>query len=143
MLILLLLLQATQDVDVRPHALFADHLVLQSDVPAPVWGTAAPGRKIDVAIGGQRKSAVADKDGRWKVVLDPLKAGGPFELRVAGLTFRNVMAGEVWLCSGQSNMGWSVRLSANPAEEIAAAKHPKIRFFTVKRRMSETPRTDV
>lgn len=128
------------------HGLFGDNMVLQRDLPVPVWGTADAGQKVTVRIGGREKTATADADGRWKAVLDPLKAGGPFDLVVAAdrtITFRNVLVGEVWLCSGQSNMGWSVRLSANAEQENAAASHPRIRLFTVARRESESPQTDV
>jgi sialate O-acetylesterase len=128
------------------HGLFRDNMVLQCDAPVPVWGTAEPGQSVAVQLGSQKKSAVADAGGRWKVVLDPLKAGGPVEMSVSAkesVTIRNVLIGEVWLCSGQSNMGWSVRLSLNPDQEIAAANYPKIRLFSVPRREAETPQTDV
>jgi len=98
-----------------------------------------------VTVAGQKKVATADATGKWKVVLDPLKVG-PVDFAVAAdrtIALKNVLAGEVWLCSGQSNMGWSVRLSANGAEETAAARHPQIRLFTVPRRESESPETEV
>jgi len=128
------------------HGLFRDNMVLQCDAPSPIWGTTEPGQSVAVTLGSQKKSSVADGGGRWKVVLDPLKAGGPVELVVSAretITIRNVLIGEVWLCSGQSNMGWSVRLSLNPEQEIAAANYPKIRLFTVPRKESETPQSDV
>ncbi len=130
----------------KVHGLFRDNMVLQCDAPVPVWGTAEPGQSVSVTLGSQKKSGVADSGGRWKVVLDPLKAGGPVEILVSAkesVTIRNVLIGEVWLCSGQSNMGWSVRLSLNPDQEIAAANHPKIRLFTVPRKESETAQSDV
>ncbi|HYE99375.1 MAG TPA: sialate O-acetylesterase [Planctomycetota bacterium] len=140
---MMLLLLALLAGDVRPHGLFNDHMVLQRDRPVPVWGTADAGAKVEVVIAGKRASATAGKDGRWKLVLDPLPAGGPHELRIGERTLRNVMVGEVWLCSGQSNMGWSVRLSADPEKEIAAAKHPRLRLFTVPKTIADAPRTDV
>jgi sialate O-acetylesterase len=112
----------------------------------PVWGTAEPGGTVAVMVGTQKKTGVVDGGGRWKVVLDPLKPGGPVELSVSckeTVTLKNVLIGEVWLCSGQSNMGWTVRLSLNAAEETAAANHPKIRMFTVPRRESEAPQSEV
>src|ERR1043165_6322732 len=127
------------------HGLFRDNMVLQCDQPVPVWGTVEPGQRVTVSVGAQNKSG-GDGGGRWKVVLDPLKPGGPVEMTVSAketLTIRNVLIGEVWLCSGQSNMGWSVRLSLNPEQEIAAANYPKIRLFTVPRKESETPQGDV
>lgn len=148
-LLAILLMPAASDPPRAPfavHGLFGDNMVLQRDLPVPVWGTADAGQKVTVRVGGKEKTATADATGRWKAVLDPLKAGGPFELVVAAdrtVTFRNVLVGEVWLCSGQSNMGWSVRLSANAEQEIAAASHPRIRLFSVARRESTSPQTDV
>jgi len=145
-LLLLALLATPAQTELKLHGLFKDGMVLQREQPVPVWGTAEPGRSVTVSVAGQKKTAAADAAGKWKVVLDPLKAGGPLEIAVAAdrtITLRNVLVGEVWLCSGQSNMGWSVRLSANAAEEIAAARHPQIRLFTVPRRESESPETDV
>lgn len=148
-LLAILLLPAASDpprAALAVHGLFGDNMVLQRDLPVPVWGTAEAGQKVTVKIGGKEKTAAAAAGGRWKVVLDPLKAGGPFELAVTAdrtIAFRNVLVGEVWLCSGQSNMGWSVRLSANAEQEMAAASHPRIRLFSVARRESESPQTDV
>ena len=145
-LLLLALLATPAQTELKLHGLFKDGMVLQREQPVPVWGTAEPRRSVTVSVAGQKKTATADAAGKWKVVLDPLKAGGPLEVAVAAdrtITLRNVLVGEVWLCSGQSNMGWSVRLSANAAEEIAAARHPQIRLFTVPRRESESPETDV
>lgn len=146
LLLLLAVLPATTRADLKLHGLFADHMVLQCDQPLPVWGTAEPGQKVSVSVAGRQKSATADAAGMWKVVLDPLKAGGPVEFTVTAdrtITLKNVLVGEVWLCSGQSNMGWSVRLSANAEEETAAANRPQIRMFTATRREADAPRTDV
>src|SRR5262245_57814302 len=96
--------------DVRPHALFADHMVLQRDTKVPVWGTADEGEKVTVQCQGQEVSTAA-QNGRWLVHLQNLRSGGPYELTIVGknrVEFRNVLVGEVWLCSGQSNMEWSV-----------------------------------
>lgn len=137
---------AAPPAELKLHGLFRDNMVLQCDAPVPVWGTAEPGRTVTVTVGSASKSAVADAGGRWKVVLDPLKPGGPVEVTVASketVTLKNVLIGEVWLCSGQSNMGWSVRLSQNAAEEIAGANHPRIRLFSVPRRESDAPQSDV
>jgi sialate O-acetylesterase len=145
LLLLVCLIPATRS-PLKVHGLFTDGMVLQREQAVPVWGTAEPGRSVAVTVAGQKKVSTADASGKWKVVLDPLKAGGPMDLTIAAdrtVTLRNVLVGEVWLCSGQSNMGWSVRLSANAAEEIAAARHPQIRLFTVVRRESESPEADV
>jgi sialate O-acetylesterase len=131
-----------------PHV-FGDNMVLQRDKPVPVWGTAAPGEKIVVGFGGQSKSCTAGSDGQWSVTLDPLKTSStPAEMAVSGtnaLKYENVLVGEVWLCSGQSNMekpfGFSsvtadAHDQAVPAEfhaELAAANFPLIRILNVRR----------
>src|SRR4051812_28999786 len=94
--------------NVKPMALFSDHMVLQQEAPVPVWGTAAPQEKVTVKIGDQNVSVIAGADGKWMLKLAPLKAGGPLEMTIAGdntITIKDVLVGEVWLCSGQSNMG--------------------------------------
>src|SRR6185503_20029636 len=97
--------------DLKLHALFSDGMVLQSDFACPVWGTTEPGEEVSVSIAGQKKTAKAGGDGKWSLKLDPLKAGGPHEMTVAGratVTVKDVHVGEVWICSGQSNMEWVV-----------------------------------
>ena len=115
--------------------LFRDNAVLQRDKPVPVWGRATPGEKVTVSFAGQIVSNVADGNGYWSIVLDAMSAcAEPANMTVSGqntLTVYNVLIGEVWLCSGQSNMAWLVRNSFNPEEEIAAANHPLIRHFKV------------
>lgn len=130
---------------VKPHALFSDNAVLQRDLKVPVWGTAAEDEKVTVKIQGQEVSATA-KDGKWRVELAPLQAGGPFEMTIAGentVKLGNILVGEVWIASGQSNMQWSVKQSDKPAETIAASTNPQIRLLTVPRRAAPEPQTDV
>ena len=140
--------------NVRPAALFSDHMVMQAGRPVPVWGTAAPGEKVAVAINGQTQTATAGADGRWMVHLSPLKAGGPYTATVSGqnkITIADVLVGEVWLASGQSNMDFTVARTEkkyfagtlNEAEEIKAANYPQIRMFTVDLHMVDTPQDDV
>src|SRR5688500_10206103 len=108
--------------DVKVPALFSDNSVLQQQVRVPIWGTAEAGETVTVAFQGQRQSTVAGRDGKWMVKLDPLRAGGPFDMTIAGkntITLRNVAVGEVWLASGQSNMEWPVAASQNAQQEIA------------------------
>src|SRR5206468_921770 len=96
--------------DVKPHALFSDDMVLQRDIRVPVWGTADEGEKVTVRLQDQEVSTTA-VNGKWMVRLENLKAGGPFELTISGrnrIELKNVLVGEVWLCSGQSNLEWSV-----------------------------------
>jgi sialate O-acetylesterase len=132
--------------ELKLHALFSDGMVLQSDFACPIWGSVEPGEEISVSIAGQKKTAKAGAGGTWSLRLDPVKAGGPHELVVAGrnsITVRDVYVGEVWICSGQSNMEWVVGGSNNAAEEKAAAKFPKIRHFLVPKRQEAAPVRDV
>lgn len=131
--------------EVKLHGLFTDGAVLQQGVPVPVWGTARDGEKVTVKFQGQEVSTLA-KSGRWSVKLPALKAGGPFILTVTGdntLTRTNVLVGEVWLCSGQSNMGFKLNRAANAAEAIASAGDPELRLFSVPHESDDSPRTDV
>ncbi len=131
-------------------ALFSDHMVLQRDCRVPVWGTASTGAPITVSIAGRSVRAKAGPDGRWSVRLAPLAAGGPHELRVTAadtlVVLHDVMVGEVWLASGQSNMemtvdGWGKVL--NFEAEVAAADQPDIRLFHVPNRVAYAPRLDL
>lgn len=130
-------------------ALFSDHMVLQRDQPVPVWGWAAPGLTVTVEFDGQRHSALAGEDGRWLVHLAPLSASAePRDLVVADgqpscLVVRDVLVGDVWLASGQSNMWWRVGDSAHADVEVPAASHPRIRLFTVPSRVQECPPPDI
>ncbi|MEX0939266.1 MAG: sialate O-acetylesterase [Pirellulales bacterium] len=129
--------------DVRLPKLFADHMVVQRDRQVPVWGWAEPGERVTVSLAGREAEATADEGGKWRTELEPLSAGGPHELNVAGnnkLTVGDVLVGEVWICSGQSNMEWPVRASDNADEEIAAADHPQIRMFTIEHDQAAEPR---
>ncbi|MGV3772785.1 MAG: sialate O-acetylesterase [Verrucomicrobiales bacterium] len=120
-------------------------MVLQQKKPAPVWGWADEGEKVTVEING--KSATAEvKDGKWKAVLPELTAGGPFTLKVTGknsLELTNVLVGEVWLCSGQSNMEWPLRITHEPQKAIDSAQNNQIRLFTVPKTKSDKPLDDV
>ncbi|WP_395740550.1 sialate O-acetylesterase [Prosthecobacter sp.] len=124
-------------------ALFKDHMVLQRDKPVPVWGWAEPGQEINVKFGEQTKVTKADKDGKWKVVLDPMPASNdPGILRVSGQStevVKDVLVGEVWLCSGQSNMAMAVKGVDNAEKEAAAANFPNIRMFFVQNFTAATP----
>ncbi|MFA7158852.1 MAG: sialate O-acetylesterase [Kiritimatiellia bacterium] len=111
---------------------FQDNMVLQRDMPVPVWGRTDPGAKVTVSFSGQTRTATADTNGNWSLKLDPLSAGGPFQLTVAAgreVVFTNVLVGDVWLCSGQSNMARSLRGARNAEAEIAAANYPLIRLL--------------
>ena len=120
-------------------------LVLQRDSAVTVWGWADPDETVTVAIGGQTKTATPGAGGKWQVKLDKLAAGGPHTLTVKGkntLAVNDVLVGEVWLASGQSNMGSDEHASTTPTTEQAAAKLPQVRMFTVPHHASREPQTD-
>ncbi len=121
---------------------FTDHAVLQRGIAIPVWGTADAGEQVTVTFDGQSKTIAAGADGKWLVKLDAHQAGGPYDLTVAGtntLKLSDVLVGEVWVCSGQSNMEWVVKSSTNAEQEIAAANFPKLRHFKVEKKTSDVP----
>ena len=147
--------------DVKPAALFSDHMVLQQGVRVPVWGWAEPGERVTVSIAGQTQTATAGKDRTWMVRLDKLAVSAdPIEMTIAGkntIKIADVLVGEVWLGSGQSNMEFTVsgdlkrypgiakRFAGvvNEAQEIAAANYPTIREFRVPLKTSDVPLDDV
>ncbi len=134
------------NADVKPHALFCDDMVLQQGINAPIWGTAEPGEKVVVSVAGQTASATADEAGSWMVRLSPMEPGGPHDLTITGrntVRISNVMVGEVWLCSGQSNMAMGVREAMDATQEIASADYPDIRLFEVPHRICDEPARDV
>ena len=112
-----------------------DHMVLQRNLPVPIWGWADPKEEVTVTFSNQSKTTTADTNGNWMVKLDPLSAHTqPATLSVQGtnkIELQNILVGEVWICSGQSNMEWHVRQCANQQEEIANANYPQIRLFDV------------
>ena len=131
----LLAVIAVARADVSLNNMFGDHMVLQQGIANRVWGKADPGEEVTVALAGQSKSVVAAADGSWQVQLDPVREyGGPHTLTVRGkntVTFTDVLIGEVWVCSGQSNMQWAVNQSNDADLEKAAATFPNIRFVSV------------
>ncbi len=133
--------------DVRLPRVFGDHMVVQRDVALPIWGWADAGEAVTVRLGtGPVAKTVADANGQWRVDLSPAPAGGPHTLAVEGgnkLAVQDVYVGEVWLCSGQSNMAWTVRQSLNPQQEAAAADWPQIRSVTIPRVPASRPTEDV
>ncbi|MGB9606209.1 MAG: sialate O-acetylesterase, partial [Bryobacteraceae bacterium] len=142
----LLLLAVCLHADVRLPALIGDHMVLQREQPLRIYGWASPGEAITMRMAGQTVSVTADASGRWEAWLRPMPAGGPYELAIAGrntITVRDVLVGEVWVASGQSNMQWPVERSREAEKEIAAANHPRIRLFKVALKTSEEPLDDV
>jgi sialate O-acetylesterase len=136
---------ATVMADVKLPALFTPHMVLQREMPVPVWGTADPGEAVTVEFGDQRKTATADAEGNWKVVLDSLQTGAPRSLVVRGknvIEVGDVLVGEVWVCSGQSNMEWPVAASMGSDLELASSQRDTIRLITVHGPGVQTPLRD-
>ena len=132
----------------RTAGIFTDHMVLQRDQPLPIWGWAAPGRAVTVEVGSHSARTRANAEGRWRVTLPALESGkGPLTMTVkAGdetIRLTDILVGEVWLCSGQSNMKWAVRGFADGEAEIKAANHPNIRLFTVPNKTAIDPQDDV
>jgi sialate O-acetylesterase len=121
-------------------------MVLQCGMPIPVFGLADPGEEIVVSLGGHTVRTQADEDGRWIVKLPAMKAGGTHQLEVRAsnrVTINGILVGEVWICSGQSNMEWAVRLAKHADQEIPKARDPDIRLFQVPKRPSGIPAFDV
>lgn len=119
---------------IKLPAIIGDNMVLQQGQKNPLWGWAEPGETITVAVDGQSYTAVADDKGKWTVTINPLKVGGPYEIVIKGketVTLKNVLAGEVWICSGQSNMAWPVSAANDADLEIMTANYPNIRLISV------------
>jgi len=137
LLAILLPLAAVARADVSPAPLFSDGAVLQRDKPVAIWGRADPAEKVSVTFAGQRREATTGADGRWIVYLDSLAASGQgTDLVIAGrntVILRDVVVGEVWLCSGQSNMEFPVSRATNGAREVAAANFPLLRHVKIER----------
>jgi sialate O-acetylesterase len=151
-LLLIFLITTPAFAAIRLPKIFNSHMVLQRQKPVPIWGWADAGEKVTVQLMAsgsvkQSKQIKAGKDGKWKVVLEATEAGGPYQLVVKGkqtlLTLDDVLFGEVWLCSGQSNMDMLVNKAYHANEEKKNANYPQIRHFKVPRDRSLTPLDDI
>ncbi len=137
---------ATALAEVRLPHVFGNHMVLQREKPLIVWGWATPGETVTVQLGAASQTSQANERGEWKVVLPAMPAGGPYTLTVSGssvVKYDDVMIGEVWLCSGQSNMEMGIGMVEHAKEEIAAADHPGIRLLMVENRWTPLPQSDM
>ena len=147
-ILLIVFFAGTAFCDVRLPAIIGNNMVLQQQSNVNIWGWADAGEKVTVNVSWQQLSGVstiADEDGKWKVKVNTPKAGGPYTLHIKGnneIRLQNILIGEVWICSGQSNMQWSVKRSSNAEEGIAAADLPQIRLFEVKREIADQPKDD-
>lgn len=136
-----------------PASLFQDHLVFQQGRQVPVWGTANPDEQVTVSFGRQKQTTFAGKDGNWRINLSALNVGGPFEMTLHGentIELKDVYVGEVWLCSGQSNMDMTVAREDrywcgvnNEKEEVASANYPQIRVFDTEFTPKDEPQSTV
>ncbi len=128
---------------IKLHGLLSDNMMMQEGIPARIWGTAGKGQKIRISMAGKTAQAVADKKGDFEALIGPFPYGGPYTLTVGDKKIKNVLVGDVWVCSGQSNMEMSVSAAANADEEIKKAKYPKIRILTVTRSLSGQAEQDM
>lgn len=144
-LVIVLVLAGVLSADVRLPSVISDNMVLQQGKAVPIWGWADTNEAVTVtgSWGSGKWETTADQDGKWMVKIDTGKAGGPYEMTVSGknpITIKNILVGEVWVCSGQSNMEFTVKQAKNSAEEIAEANnYPQIRQFLVGRKVIYTP----
>ncbi|MCC9609157.1 sulfatase-like hydrolase/transferase [Blastopirellula sp. JC732] len=138
---------AKKPVGLSLPQVFGDHMVLQADLPLPIWGTAPVGASVDVRLGDERQSTVASRTGRWQVTFPVREASRtPVELEVESegsrVTISDILIGEVWYCAGQSNMAWPLRSTNHGAEEIAAANRPLIRLLNLQGGAPGVPRVN-
>jgi sialate O-acetylesterase len=143
------LFASTLTADIRLPSILGDHMVLQQEKPIKVWGWAEPGEVLSVVFGDQRAQSMVDKDGHWEIVLEAMKAGkNPYTMTISGtqsqpVVLDDILLGEVWVCSGQSNMEWEMWRTHSPSPEIRRADFPGIRLFHVPREISISPLDDV
>ena len=145
-LIISLLCSASLQAEVKLPALLSDGMVLQRDLPTHFWGMASAGEQVAVSFRGETKSTTADSIGHWNLYLAPGSAGGPFDITIHGkntITIQNVLVGDVWVASGQSNMEWPLSKAQGGMDDVAAANYPQIRLLEVKRSYSDIPQEDV
>ena len=144
--LLILIFACAVRAEVRLPAIISDNLVLQQATKVRIWGNARAGERVTVTFQNQSADTVADAQGHWAVFIGPLKSGGPTELTVKGdnvLTIKNVLVGEVWLCSGQSNMEWPLANTIGGTETLATANYPEMRMFRVEHHTALEPLADL
>lgn len=144
--VMLILSTETLKAEISVADIFTDNMVLQRHTDLKVWGDADPGEQITLSFNGQKLETRANKKGNWIVILSPMAAGGPFEMIIQGknrIVLGNILIGDVWICSGQSNMGWTVAQSDNADKEIDKGDYPNIRLFSVPHELSSVPKTEM
>jgi sialate O-acetylesterase len=141
------LICSVSQAQVRMPALFTDHMVLQREKSLPIWGFAQPGESVTVTFGKQSQTAITDPHGKWRVTLNAMPAGGPFDMTVAGsntIRITDILIGEVWLCSGQSNMEQGIRFTLGKNwDQLKQMNHPRLRLFLVNKTVANTVQEDV
>ena len=143
-LVIVLVLSGVVSADIRLPSVIGDNMVLQQGMQVPIWGWADPCEKITIkASWGGKWEATADANGNWMVKIEPGKTGGPYDLSLESvkntIVLKNVLVGEVWVCSGQSNMEFMLNQAVNGRQEANEANYPQIRLFTVGKKVSYEP----
>lgn len=143
----LLLLASVVAADIRLPAVVGDNMVLQRGRKVPLWGWADPGETVAVKVSWKAKEqrVTVGQDGKWRLDVPAPAVGGPYEITLTGkntIVLKDILCGEVWVCSGQSNMEWPTASATSGQQEVAAAKYPKIRLFTVQKKIAATPEAD-
>jgi sialate O-acetylesterase len=124
---------------------FGDNMVLQRQKPIQFWGIANPKTTFTIEFSSEKKKVKAGADGKWEISFPAKEAGGTYELKIisdSSFSFKNILIGDVWLCSGQSNMEWPVYKAFNGSFELKNANHPEIRSFTVPKELSSAPHSN-
>ncbi len=149
-LVLFALLPIAMSAQVALPKIISDHMVVQRDLPVHVWGLAEPGETVSVDFRGESRTVTTDRIGRWSTYLKPGSAGGPFELKVQGgkanelaITVHDVLVGDVWVASGQSNMEFEMFKASTAAQDLPKADNPRIRLLIVNKKASEFPQDDI
>ncbi|MBT7854242.1 MAG: hypothetical protein HN675_13065, partial [Opitutae bacterium] len=142
------LLSSLGATELRFAKIFTDHCVLQRDMPVPVWGWAEPQTEVHVEFAGQAKNTTSDKAGKWMIKLDPMPAnakGRQLKVNAVGTSviLKDILVGEVWLASGQSNMGFSIPKSTHAEEARKLIPHPSLRRFKVGPYIADKPLADI
>src|ERR1700761_3051308 len=145
LLVVLNLVGLSTHANIKLPALIGDHMVLQRDKPIPIWGYAKPGEIIQIKFAGRAYQTITNTEGKWSTKLSPLKAGGPYKMVLSGenvITLNDILMGDVWICSGQSNMEFPLSIANNAEREIKNANYPHIRLYTVEKAIALTPKTE-
>ncbi len=147
LILLLFLIFCQVEAKVILPKFFSDHMILQRDLPIKIWGKADKGETVIVSFNNQNLSTKADRKGDWSIELDAMKAGGPYEMKISGksnaLEFKDILIGDVWICSGQSNMEWRLKDTDNAEEAINKATNSNIRLITVKKTIQTSEQFDI